>query len=89
MKEHRFNTFCLQCVFFFLDNKFNEPVILALFKTIWLWIQLRLARPRSCFNNIARALRIRTQGFRRENGASSRIQSRSRGFEKGLRSGFS
>ena len=33
---------------------------------------------------IARALRIRAQGFRRENGASSRIQSRSRGLEKGL-----
>ena len=35
-----------------------------------------------------RVLCVRTQGFRRENGAWSRIQSRSRGFKRGLRQTF-
>ena len=46
-----------------------------------LWIRLRLAWPRGCFD-ILRVLCVRAQGFRREDGAWSRIQSRSRGFEK-------
>ena len=37
---------------------------------------------------IMHALRIHAQGFRRENGAWSRIQSRSRGFKRGLRQTF-